>query len=364
MRPTHRDTGFTLIEVLIAMAITLIVMASVFALMERGQRSFRREPEVTDMTASARAGLERISRDLTMAGYNTPATLSIMWDDGGGINPDGVTIVYADPDIPVSRPMACSTGGGQSGSGGGPGGGGGPCNTIGMSSTLNIDPDTFWPPTSTPEDEYQDGMLLFAIQGPNGDPACDAMAPGIIPFVLTQPPKCTNAGGTGACGTLNLNHNPGDGSSEINPPGGFQNDVSVDCAVVGVFHVVQYRIDPPPPTASPNLERRDLLIGTQWDPVSANIENLQVQYSQGVVQNFLDVPAVIPVGGDPNSYITQVAISVFGRSQETNLEGSSAGVFAAEDTHLRRTFSTTMSLRNQLAHAEQKSIELGVNGWQ
>ena len=97
MRPTHRETGFTLIEVLIAMMITMIVMASVFALMERGQRSFRREPEVADMTASARAGLDRISRDLAMAGYNTPATIAIMWDDGGGINPDEITIVYADP---------------------------------------------------------------------------------------------------------------------------------------------------------------------------------------------------------------------------------------------------------------------------
>ena len=40
------DKGFTLIEVLVALLITVIVMASVFMLLQKGQDSFRREPEV------------------------------------------------------------------------------------------------------------------------------------------------------------------------------------------------------------------------------------------------------------------------------------------------------------------------------
>jgi hypothetical protein len=56
-------------------------------------------------------------------------------------------------------------------------------------------------------------------------------------------------------------------------------------------------------------------------------------------------------------------VTVAGRSESTNLEGASAGVFAAEDTFLRRTFTTTVSLRNQLAHAQQKAQDLGMNGW-
>jgi len=359
------DEGFSLIEVLVSLVITMIVMASVFMLLQRGQESFRREPEVADMTANARAGMNRISEDLTIAGYNTPASMAIMWDDGGGLTPDEVTIIYADPDVPVSKPKPC--GGGGAPGGGGPGGGGGPCNTIGTSAVLNIDPESFSTHPADYEKAYKEGMVLLALQGPNGDPACDLVQPGVTPFELTQPPQCTGAGGAGSgpagCATLNLNHNPGKGSSEMNLPGGFQNDVTTECAVIGLFHIVQYRVNPLPPAENPALERRDLVLGTDWTPVSANIENLQVQYTQGVVENFEDEPSLLPMGNDPNSYITRVRITVSGRSESTNLQGSSAGVFAAEDTHMRRTFTTTVSLRNQLAQAQQKAMELNIDGW-
>jgi len=358
--PGIRQKGFSLMEVMVALLITMIVMAAVFVLLQRGQNSFRREPEVSDMNASARAGMERISQDLTVAGYNTPATMSIMWFDGGGITPDEVTIVYADPEIPISQPKPC-------GGGGGGGGGGGPCNTIGSSATLNLDPNSFKPEPADFEQAYADGMVLFAIQGPNGNPACDAIQPGIVPFEVTQPPLCTGAGGAGSgpagCATLNVNHNPGAGVTGLNLPQGFNNDVSVDCAIIGVFHVIQYRINPLPPAVNPSLERRDLVLNEPWSPVSANIENLQVQYVQGFGNLFEDEPALVPMGGDPTTWITRVRFTVSGRSESTNLEGATAGVFAAEDTHLRRNFSTMMSLRNPLAQAQEKARELGIAGW-
>jgi hypothetical protein len=358
------NQGFSLMEVLIALALTMIVIGSVFTLLHKGQDSFRREPEVTDMTANARAGMGRISQDLTIAGFNTPPNLAIMWNDGGGLTPDELTVIYADPDVPISRPMQCSTGGGG---GNGGGGGGGPCNTIGTSSVLNIDPESFSTSPADFEAAYQDGMVLLALQGPNGDPACDALPPGITPFELTQPPSCTGAGGSqsgpAGCATLNLNHNPGHVATEINLPGGFQNDVSSNCAIIGLFHIIQYRINPLPPADNPSLERRDLALGTDWIPVSGNIENLQIQYTQGLVENFEDTPTLIPMGNDPNSFITRVRVTVAGRSESTNLQGGTVGVFAPEDTYLRRTFTTTVSLRNQLAHAQAKAMELDVPGW-
>jgi hypothetical protein len=348
-----------LIEVMIAVAITMIVMASVFLLLHRGQRTFTREPEVADMYANARGGLDRIGRDLTVAGYNTPINMPIMWFDGGGITPDEVTIIYADPEIPISRPKPC-------GAGGGPGGGGGPCNTIGMSATLNIDPYSFSPEPADFEQAYDPGMVLFAIQGPNGNPACDGVQPGIIPFEVTNT-GCTGAGGAGSgpagCATLNLNHNPGQGVSGLNLPGGFDNDVLVDCAVIGVFHVVQYRVNPLPPAENPALERRDVTLGEPWNPLAINIENLQVQYAQGMANLFEDVPSLTPIGNDPNSWITRVRVTVAGRSESRDIEGASAGVFAAEDTFMRQSFTTTMSLRNQLSQAQQKAEELGLPSW-
>jgi prepilin-type N-terminal cleavage/methylation domain-containing protein len=360
-----RARGFSLIEVMVSLLITLVVMASVFLLLQRGQRSFHREPEVSDVNANARTGMHRIGQDLALAGYKTPITIPLMWFDGGGITPDEITIIYADPDIPVSSPKPCGGGGGAPG-GGGPGGGGGPCNTIGSSSTLNLDPYTFSPQPADFETAYTAGMTLFALQGPNGNPACDGSAPGIIPFEVTQPPNCTGAGGANTgpagCATLNLNHNPGSGGT-INVPGGFNNDVSVDCAVVGFFHVVQYRVNPLPPADNPSLERRDIALGDPWSPLALNIENLQFQYGQGGGNVFNEVPLLTPIGNDPNSWITGVRLTVAGRSESTNLEGASAGVFAAEDTFLRRSFTTTMSLRNQLNQAAQRAMDLGLPGW-
>ena len=96
---SQNEDGFTLIEVLVAVAITLILMGSVFGLLTKGQDSFRREHQVADMQMSTRSGLQLVSRDLAMAGYRTPSSAAILWNDGGGIEPDELTIVYADPDV-------------------------------------------------------------------------------------------------------------------------------------------------------------------------------------------------------------------------------------------------------------------------
>lgn len=46
-----------------------------------------------------------------------------------------------------------------------------------------------------------------------------------------------------------------------------------------------------------------------------------------------------------------------------DLPGASQGVFAADDTHLRRSFTTTVSLGNQLAQAAERAFELELPGW-
>ena len=352
---SERDVrGFSVVEILIALVIAMVVMASVFMLLKKGQDSIQREPEVIDMTASARAGLRRVSQDLMVAGFNTPANMAVMWLDGGDKNPDELTIVYADPEIPVSRPLSCVSNDAAA------------CDTIGASSVLQIDPASFNPMPLVMESAYQEGMTLFALQGPNGDPACDNVEPGITRFELVKPPKCSGVGratsAANRCGTLSLKHSRSEAAS-IQATGIFQSDVSLACAVVGRFHIAQYRVNPLPPAAHPTLERRDLALSEEWIPVSSNIENLQLQYAQGMSELYEDEPSLVPMGRDPESFITRVRVSVSGRSASTNLRGGSPGVFAAEDTHLRKTFATTVSLRNQLGQAQQKAIDLGLDGW-
>jgi len=350
---TDQTRGFSLIEILIALLITMLVMTSVFLLLQKSQKSFAREPEVSDMNGNARAGLDRLSQDLAVAGFATPSNLAVMWSDGGGLTPDQIAIVYADPEVPVSRPRPCPVGG--------------PCATIGTSTVVSVDPFSFSPQPPDFSEAYPDGMVLFAIQGPNGDPACDAVAPGLVPFQIAATPTCSGAegaaAGPSACGTLNLTLEPAPSVTDLNLPTGFEIDVSLHCAAIGLFHVVQYRVNPLPPADNPQLERRDAALGELWSPVAGNIENLQFQYGQGMNEAFADVPAILPVGADPNSWVTRVRVTVGGRSESTNLEGASKGVFAANDNHLRRAFTTTVSLRNQLSQAQQKANDLGLDSW-
>lgn len=336
--PTSPERGFTLIEVLIALLITMIVMASVYGLLSRSQKSFDRESQVAEMQLSTRAGVQMITRDLSMAGYKTPPVAAVQWNDGGGIEPDEVTIVYADPDIPVSMPVQCGTAG--------EGGGGGPCKTIGQSSTLNLDPTTMDPSPPDPTNAYAEGMVLTAIE--TGDCNDDGLI-GMVPFTLTQPPTKTSAGGNDV---INVNHNPGNAGSELNPPGGFNSAVREDCAVVGKYRIISYRVSPPPPVGNPTLERRDLSESTDWVAVAHNIENLQVRYGVGNANNVVDVPGP-PVADDTMTWINRVAISLTGRTERTNLEGASAGVFDADDTYIRKTVSSQVGLRNVVSEAEQ-----------
>ena len=71
------ERGFTLIEVLISIAITLVVMASVFALLTRGQRAFQREPEIA--TAAKRPQRARFGvSGILQAGAGLPPSSRLL----------------------------------------------------------------------------------------------------------------------------------------------------------------------------------------------------------------------------------------------------------------------------------------------
>ncbi len=234
---------------------------------------------------------------------------------------------------------------------------GGPCKTVENSATLFVAPDDFDPPQSNPENVYHEGQVLFAIEfqdcDVNGDETNGNNARGIIPFEVTQDPQMAGC-------KLNINHNSGSGGTELNHPNGFDGEVTPGCSVIGVFRVVQYRVNPLPPAANPSLERRDLSIageGGQWFPVAMNVENLQVRFAVGASPNFQDDPA-LPLFDDPPTWITSVSVEIDATSQTQNLQGASEGVFA-DGNRLRRTFATTVSLRNQQNAMSTASFEAG-----
>ena len=102
-RPPHRAgsaKGFTFVEVMVSMAITIIVMASVFALLARGFRTTEVEFERADLQAQARHALDQVSRDLLVAGSGlppefpafTPPNVNPDLDASGG-GPEAIEIV-------------------------------------------------------------------------------------------------------------------------------------------------------------------------------------------------------------------------------------------------------------------------------
>lgn len=74
MRPSRRDGehGFSLIELMVAMTITLVISGAVYGLMATGQNAFRREPELAERQQNIRMAMDIILRDIGNAGSGMP----------------------------------------------------------------------------------------------------------------------------------------------------------------------------------------------------------------------------------------------------------------------------------------------------
>ena len=68
MDETRTESGFSLIELLVAMLVTMIVSGAIFTLLNAGQGAFRREPELTDRQQNIRLAMDMIQRDIATAG--------------------------------------------------------------------------------------------------------------------------------------------------------------------------------------------------------------------------------------------------------------------------------------------------------
>jgi prepilin-type N-terminal cleavage/methylation domain-containing protein len=68
----RHERGFSLIELMVAMTITLIVSGAIFGLLTAGNNAFRREPELTDRQQNIRVAMDLIARDVFNAGAGLP----------------------------------------------------------------------------------------------------------------------------------------------------------------------------------------------------------------------------------------------------------------------------------------------------
>lgn len=70
-RVSPGQRGFTMIEMVIAMAIMLVVIGGVFSIVDPGQGMSRTQPEVADMQERMRVAADTLQKDLIMAGAGT-----------------------------------------------------------------------------------------------------------------------------------------------------------------------------------------------------------------------------------------------------------------------------------------------------
>lgn len=88
MNPKNdKNQGFTIVELLVAMAIALVVLGAIFYTFKSQQDSYLVQSEVAAAQQNVRAAMHLISRDIQMAGYYTnfeTATITMDWDDQGG----------------------------------------------------------------------------------------------------------------------------------------------------------------------------------------------------------------------------------------------------------------------------------------
>ncbi|MBW1937728.1 MAG: prepilin-type N-terminal cleavage/methylation domain-containing protein [Deltaproteobacteria bacterium] len=73
MSKSSKSNGFTLVELLVAMAISGIVAGAIFTAFQSQQKSYLIQDQVTEMQQNLRAGMDIMVRDIRMAGYSQGA---------------------------------------------------------------------------------------------------------------------------------------------------------------------------------------------------------------------------------------------------------------------------------------------------
>lgn len=83
----HLSRGFTLIEVMIAMAIAGIVTAAIYAVFISQSKTYSAQEQIVDLQRGLRFGMSLLERDLRQAGYN-PGALTKERAESDGVDND------------------------------------------------------------------------------------------------------------------------------------------------------------------------------------------------------------------------------------------------------------------------------------
>ncbi|VAW96868.1 hypothetical protein MNBD_GAMMA19-722 [hydrothermal vent metagenome] len=313
MKMTHtmhpQQTGLTLIEILVAMVISLILMAGVLQIFQANRQSFRVQESLSLIQENGRTAMRILAEDLRIAtfwGCRSQDVTSIK----NNLNPAGAGYV----DLLANGGIAGT-------------------NNDGLNASDSI----------TINGARSDG---FALSSPIGDPSNDIPVTngnGIQPGDVMLITNCergeffqvTNAA---PLGPADLIEHAAGGPM---PPGNSTDDLSFGRyeteAVVFPTRQTTYAIAADPDSNEPSLIRTEGAAETLVE----GIEDMQIAYGQLIDDGNGDmryVPA--DAAGLDMRQVRSVRITLTARSIASN-------VAVGGDGHLRRTFSNTISIRNR-----------------
>ncbi|MGD8894968.1 MAG: prepilin-type N-terminal cleavage/methylation domain-containing protein [Acidobacteriota bacterium] len=363
----RRQAGFSMVELMVAMTVTLIVSAAIYGLLTSGSTAFRREPEMADRQQNIRVAMDLIGRDVFNAGSALPTFAQVFsrTDPAGGncttfLNGCGV-------EGSLGSPAAATRGPGD------PGGDG-----LTATDVLEIVATDETCPSRTvcsnPPEPLPGNPGLFIIR--ETLPACVAR-PGVVmmtdgtSFTLqmstaTTPSAqaCPNGGNATVNGRITLGGvlQPWVASPPLPAPS-LQVPPNLPVIFFYAARVVRYRIAPSndPLDSGPALWRsrsgRYGLDGiakpepgdsgfpgtnSPWELVARGIEDLQVEYMGGDGLWHNNPP--ISVTDDWSTLVRQVRITLSARASAPNLQGATSAAGTGPDA-LRGQLVTVVAPR-------------------
>ncbi len=103
-------SGFSLIEVMIALGITAFVTAAVFETYKAQNKNYLIQDDITTIQQNARASIDELTRQIRQTGYGVPSQFPSIY--AANTNPDTITLVYQARDCntfltdPMPQPSA------------------------------------------------------------------------------------------------------------------------------------------------------------------------------------------------------------------------------------------------------------------
>jgi prepilin-type N-terminal cleavage/methylation domain-containing protein len=263
------QAGFSLIELIVAMTVTLFISGAIVQLMIAGQDAFRKEPEASDRQQNTRVAMDIIARDVYRAGDGLPQIAQVFGNGlDGGAGPDQL-LIFAGANCPTLA--GCNTTNAA-----------GKITSVTTRDLLVVDPSS----TCYQLPAAAGGPLVLLGQGRQWAMyRAQQKAPAATP-------KC--AGSVEATPKNDLINFPHPTGMTEWQSAGWDPTKSVDFVIQA--EAVQYRINPDT-EGIPNLER-SADGGISWEILSRGIEDLQVQYqtaasAKTAPPSWLDVPGLV-----------------------------------------------------------------------